>query len=198
MEQLSDIVSIMRKTLTYDELYDLSTLCSGHFINYLSPIMRRTTDVDEIRTLLQESESKKADDLYKAYLVTESLFNQVIPPLEMSITVYRGLEVDSVESIDFNPSNYIFTSIDRDIASTYAGSSCCILRITVSPGSVVIPIYPFCFTNERAVVLNRGGQLVVTNVAEEQRNLNYPGLGVMTVVDVTYLPRGSVDLRSLT
>lgn len=61
-----------------------------------------------------------------------------VPPITEPLVVWRGKQTDVIRS---EQPTVVSTSYNKDIAYKFAGTdSCCILKITVSPGTRLLPI----------------------------------------------------------
>lgn len=83
-----------------------------------------------------------------------------VPPLKEPIVVYRGKMYDIVDPIDYS---YVSTSFFVRPTLDFIGGNCCILQITVSPGSKIIPLATISdYKHEYEILLDRGGQFITT------------------------------------
>ena len=83
-----------------------------------------------------------------------------VPPLEDSITVYRGITKDFIPRKSF-----ISTSIDKDVAINFANDRtlCCLLIIHIPPGEKILPLYTISANkHEKEVLLNTNLKFYVT------------------------------------
>lgn len=115
----------------------------------------------------------------------EDIF-QSIPPLEKPLTVYRGVVIPSEEKLDTYDGAYISTTTDKYMAQRFIEgiSDCCILQITVSPGSKVLPLIDQSLIFEESeVILYRKGELMVTG-------------RISNTIFATYLPKPVVKVVS--
>lgn len=105
------------------------------------------------------------------------------PPVTTPFMVYRG--IDSDEFIrDIRA--FVSTSLDVEEATRRAGRRCCLLRITVMPGSRVLPIESVSeHADEAEVLLPRVGRFEVTSESQQ---------GNLTVYDLAYIPEFSVPV----
>lgn len=93
----------------------------------------------------------------------EELFRE-IPPLEEPLVVYRGTGFDYV--IPQN-AGYVSTTLFGRYAHYWAGKNCCVVKITVSPGSKVVPIQVYSKerqlgVDEFEILLARNGNYIET------------------------------------
>ena len=112
---------------------------------------------------------------------------KAVPPLTEPLVVYRGKQKDEVSKVD--PS-FVSTSLFSEVTKTFTGVGCCILKITVSPGSKVLPIYDLSrLRSEYEILLDRGGHFVVTG-SEIIRDITaiIEG-GDMKTIYVMYIPK---------
>lgn len=66
----------------------------------------------------------------------DELFENV-PPIDQTQIVYRGISTYfPLESIK----SFISTSLSFDVATSFSGKYCCLLYITLSPGSKILPL----------------------------------------------------------
>lgn len=109
----------------------------------------------------------------------DKAFNNV-PVLEDALTVYKGKSSETV----YSDKSFISTSTSIMGASRFSGRSCCILQITVSPGSRVLPLRTISeIPDEEEVLLDRNGHLVVTGSTVDRTNFSN-----MKIIFVTYSP----------
>jgi len=103
-----------------------------------------------------------------------------IPSLKDPITVWRGMSAD----YKYNSNMFTSTSIDVGVARRFTYKNCCLYKITVSPGSKVIPVWPCSYMmDEREVLLDMGGIMLVTS--------EYIGKSGIKVITCTYSPGSS-------
>lgn len=112
---------------------------------------------------------------------------KAVPPLTEPLVVYRGKKQDEVREVD--PS-FVSTSLFSDVTLIFTGVGCCVLKITVSPGSKVLPIYDLSkVRHEFEILLDRGGQFIVTG-SEINRYISgaVESKSIKTIF-VTYTPK---------
>ena len=119
----------------------------------------------------------------------------LVPPIETSLTVYRGVAVDSQDDIDLDNSGFISTTYDKEISTRFSGSPCCVLVLTIPVGSKVLFVESISsFPEEKEIVLDRSGSFVVTGV-----KLPNKLRGGYVEIFASYIPKKSItDLTSLT
>jgi hypothetical protein len=108
------------------------------------------------------------------------------PPLQEPIVVYKGIDTDNVYSDDA----FVSTSSEYNVAATSFSDKkeCCVIQITVSPGSLVLPLMSVSREpEENEVLLDRGGTLLVTGSTIRT---------TMKVIFATYTPKNSVKVTS--
>jgi hypothetical protein len=95
---------------------------------------------------------------YKDKIILDEIFEN-IPPIEKEFIVLRG---QTKEPILYGRS-YVSTTMDINMAKKFINTrnNCCLLRITIKPGTKVIPLFPFSmFKEELEILLNKTGHLV--------------------------------------
>ena len=113
---------------------------------------------------------------------------QGAPPLEKPLTVYRGKSSDRMRPRD---EGFVSTSLLRSRALNFAGPECCVLEITVPPGSKVLPVAFISFaSDELEIILNRGGKFIVSGTKIDREK-------GMKIIYVSYIPMKSQESRSL-
>ena len=121
-----------------------------------------------------------------------------VPPITKPVTLYRGVKFFP----DIDVRTFMSTSYDVNVTSRFVGGPsinkiCCLLRITASPGTQILPIdslsrIPF----EKEVILARTGDLLLTNARLEPYEKVYGESGTVKksiteeilVYDLVYLP----------
>lgn len=96
-----------------------------------------------------------------------------IPPLEKSITTYRGVYVGNSKVI--NDPAFISTTLDKNYANEIVqqeyddlyrnsgNTKCCVLEIHVPAGSKVLPLFMFSeFPFQKEILLDRNGNFIKT------------------------------------
>lgn len=112
------------------------------------------------------------------------------PKLTKPVTVYRGLDLKSPDSIEFSTNSFISTT--SDIESTYSFTSsannCCILKINVTSGSKVLPLKSLSTVrHEDEILLDRFGIIHATNKYDKNK---------FTFIDCVYIPEDSFEIKS--
>ena len=107
-----------------------------------------------------------------------------VPPLTSPIQTYRGLEQEYQ-----NVPSFVSSSMDLETAEDFSTAECCILSLTIPPGSKVLPMYVISeVRHEQEILLPPEGSYQVTNVRTVHLRKTY---------DVTYLPQATVPLESV-
>lgn len=108
----------------------------------------------------------------------------LVPPINGSITVYKGKNSSSV----YPDKSFISTSISYEQALKFAGKDCCILEITVSAGSKILPLFTVSRElEENEILLDRDGILSVTGSSIKSLNNRE-----IKIIYVTYMPKTSI------
>lgn len=107
---------------------------------------------------------KKLNEIEKEIVLSLRSVFSTIPPLEQSITVYRGIRSETVE-LDRLSCQFISTSFDERIARLeFRGIECCLITITIPAGAKVIPIKDFSeISYELEVLLPENGQWTIVD-----------------------------------
>lgn len=113
----------------------------------------------------------------------DSAFESV-PPLEEPIIVYKGKGSDNV----YSDKSFVSTTLNYESSKRFSGSECCVLQITVSAGSRVLPLRTISeMPDEEEVLLNRGDIAIVTGNAIKDR---------MKIIFTTYCPKDSKPVHT--
>ena len=112
---------------------------------------------------------------------------KAVPPLTEPLVVYRGKKQDEVNKTDLS---FVSTSLSVKVATAFAEAGCCVLQITVSPSSKVLPIYDLSNEPlEYEILLDRGGQFIITG-SEIVRDISSARYGKdMKIIYVSYVPK---------
>jgi hypothetical protein len=107
------------------------------------------------------------------------------PEFEDTITVYRGVKGEYKPSLI----SYISTTTtDIDTALSFSGTQCCLLKITIPPGSKILPIYDISdFKQEFEILIDRTGQYIITSI---EKPYDYPKM-----YNIVYIPPTSVKIE---
>ena len=99
-----------------------------------------------------------------------------VPPFEKSIVVYRGVTHTSQIVSD---KSFMSTTTSYNVAAGF--SECCIMKITISAGSKILPLYYISSQeDELEILLNRDQLLVITHKNTDKNNKE--------IFHVNYLP----------
>lgn len=101
--------------------------------------------------------------------------------LENPIVVFKGKHSSRV----YSDRSFVSTSLSYEVAKEkFAGEECCVVEITVSPGSKVLPLRTISEKpEEEEVLLDRDGIMMVTG--------NKLGKDNMKIIYATYSPEES-------
>lgn len=107
------------------------------------------------------------------------------PELKEAVTVYRGIL--SSEFV-YSDKTFTSTSLSKKIANIFTGKTCCLLEITATPGSKILPIYYISsLIGESEVLLDRNANLTVTGVDIEDD---------LQIIKCVYTPKISVETNN--
>jgi hypothetical protein len=108
------------------------------------------------------------------------------PPLETPIVVYKGKGSERV----YSDKAFVSTTLDYNKTKRFSGKNCCVIQITVSPGSKAIPLRGVSREpDEEEVLLDRGGILLVTGSRINDNDR-------MKIIFATYSPQQSKLVRN--
>jgi hypothetical protein len=115
-----------------------------------------------------------------------SLAFQGVPPLTNPITVYKGKRSDNIYQVD---KAFASTSLTIRGTQDFRGGKCCILQITVPPGSKVLPLESISDNkSEDEILLDRNGEYTVTGSDIRAITDQYGRQNDMKFIYVTYNP----------
>jgi hypothetical protein len=88
------------------------------------------------------------------------------PPLRQPMTLYRGSSTNYIDKElhgkPFVHSGYISASVDNNVASRFRGSNCCLMVLTLLPGTRVLPMSGISrFNNEHEFLINTDSKLLI-------------------------------------
>lgn len=156
-----------------DEIKKSLTWYTGGGFDKFNENMRKETKLSPI----QKNNLQKIDT---AFLGVQALTN--------AITVFKGTNSSNV----YSDKSFISTSRDYKIAQdNFGGTNSVIWRITVSPGSKVLPLESISkYVEENEILLDRNGILVVTgtHITKHQQKIIY----------VTYNPPNTLVVKNIT
>lgn len=175
----SRLLSILTPQITY--LNNLSDFQKRAIVDYTeSPAINKL--LRNIDTLTRDFKllKKNIDDVFK-----------YIPPLEKSITVYRGIKFKSTLDFtaDLNDFGFISTTYDKPIAFEFLDDyKCCLLEITLEPGTKVIPLESFSkYPEEKELLLPPGKFSLLRSI-----NTTYFDKPI-TINKVKYIPEEKIE-----
>lgn len=116
---------------------------------------------ERINKKLRDSRTGDLTQIERSIVVNLDRAFEAVPPLEEPMTVYRGIRSNSFELI----SSFVSTSKNKKQALDFVkGGKCCLLNITVSPGTKILPVDVISDSpSEEEVLLSRDTQFVITN-----------------------------------
>lgn len=156
------------RKLTNDEKNSLNWYTGGNYDKF-NEAMRSGKELSKI----QIDNKKNIDSSFIA-----------VPPLESSIIVYKGKSSERI----YSDKSFMSTTLLYEQTKRFTGNECCVVQITVSPGSKVLPIRSISREpDEEEVLLDRDGIMIVTG-----NSINRHG---MKVVFATYCPRDSKSIK---
>jgi hypothetical protein len=150
-------------------------------------------DYVEFNTALRKG-LKFKEKIYKQWLKNLDLAFARIPQLEQPLIVYKGKKSEKV----YSDKSFVSTSLQFDIAMNFANKirgtdlHCCVVEITVSPGSKILPIfYGSEYPEEQEILLDRNGEMFVTgSTIEKVRGKK------VKIIFATYMPSKSKKAKS--
>ena len=145
-----------------------------HFLAHLNPKERQVIDIysggdfEEIQLAVRTG--KYPDKEVKEIVdILDDIFERV-PPLEHTIIVYRGIK----EKFRELPASYLSTSWDLNQANEFMRGKCCLLEITLSAGTKLLPIQSASSsTYEKEILVSRFGHLKLTHQFDFKYHLTY-------------------------
>lgn len=162
------------------------------YVSSLSPVIQNSitwytgSGYEDFNTKLRKGE-KLDYEQQKHFLNLVEAFKNV-PLTTESITVYKGKKSENLYNID---SAFISTSINIKGTKDFRGNSCCLMVITVPPGSKILPIKKLSDAKyEDEILLDRNGKLVLT--AQKPPTV-YDGYDLKTFY-ITYLPSTAKEI----
>lgn len=103
------------------------------------------------------------------------LFNlfERMPQVDTPITVYRGLDSENYKNQDYYADKgFISTSLDFTVSQRFYKDNGCIMKITINPGSKILPIYKLsAIQNEKEILLNPNGIFKITGSEINSQNI---------------------------
>ena len=174
------------------EIYDTILLTQEGFVQSLSPDRIRSLRYytgGDLNTGLRKGISKYMGQNHIDNI--DSVFND-IPPIDNALTVFRGLQATEAD-LRKTDKGYVSASLLKSVAMKFTGKTCCVLQITLSPNTKIIPLHTISdISEEQEILLERNGTFIVTGSAFGSITEN----NIKTMF-VTYIPERSVELREL-
>lgn len=163
------------------------------FLNSLSDFQKKAlvdyTESPAINKLLRDINTLTRD--FKLLKKNIDRIFRYIPPIDSTITVYRGVKFSSRSDFnsELNDFGFVSTTYDKTIAFEFLDDyPCCLLEITVSPGTKVIPLEPFSkYPEESELLLPPGKFSLIRSI-----NTTYFGKSI-TVNKVKYIPEENIE-----
>ena len=132
------------------------------------------------KSILKQSEKQIADNIDAIFDLTS--------PLLFPVTLYRGIR--DPKEVKTN-SGFISTSYDISSAKEFTRRNCCLIIISVPPGSKILFIESVSeLPDEKEVLLDRNGDFNITLVKETRM------LYGVDEIYVSYIPHSSVQVKS--
>lgn len=140
--------------------------------------------VNKKRSKLSEEDIEEIDD----YLPTLLNLFEVVKPIEDTITVYRGVDVNNTDEIKTFKKGITSTSYSIENALNFVENNCCILKITIPSGSKILDIGNVSyFPEEEEVLINNAfGTLKIIDFSKYKNKID--------VVNVVYIPHDTMML----
>jgi hypothetical protein len=112
------------------------------------------------------------------------------PVIGEPMILYRGVDLDKPGELKIYNKGFISTSLNKQMALIFSNikKGCCLVKILVSPGSKILSLVSLSEVPDEAELLLSAakGEFKVTSVGMDVNN--------MTLINVTYIPKGSVKL----
>ena len=116
--------------------------------------------------------------------VLDELFSLVKTTVQ-PIVVYKGIRTEEYES----DKSFISTTPNEFEAYEFTKGNCCLLQITISPGSKVLYLENMSeFKHEKEILLNRDCKIFITG-----RQTEFP----KSKIFATYMPKSSIGIHSI-
>lgn len=183
--------------------YNKELIIQSRLLSYLSPQLSYLNTLSEFqrKALIDYTESpainkylRDIDTLTRDFKLLKKNLDYVfkyIPPLDHSITLYRGIKFSSRSDFntELNDFGFISTTYDKPIAFEFLEDyQCCLLEITLEPGTKVIPLESFSkYPEEREILLPPGKFSLIRST-----NTTYFGKPI-TINKVRYIPEEKIE-----
>lgn len=123
--------------------------------------------------------------------LTSVFFN--IPPIDNPLVVYRGVTSESYVN---DSSSYLSTSLNRDCVTGFLSSvNRIIMKITITPGVRVLPLYILSSYNEKEILIDRDQKWDISSVTMEDINWKDAYKEKTKVYHITISPTTSISLK---
>jgi hypothetical protein len=118
-------------------------------------------------TTIEESDDEIID--YGPDIETLDRVLSGVPPITRPVTLYRGVSgFPDIDVKTFMSTSYDVRKTDNFTGGRLRGKICCLLRITASAGSKILPIMDISYyPGEKEVLLARTGDFILTNAGYE-------------------------------
>jgi len=128
----------------------------------------------------EELPDKVVDDYEKVLKSIDEAFRKA-PQIKDSLTVYRGVEE---EGYILNNESFISTSLEQKVAKEFA--KCCLLKITLSSGCKVLPLYSISeHKDEKEILIDRDSMFILTKKDT---------FTSIKIFEITVVPKTSVSI----
>lgn len=177
------MASLSFVSLEYKKYFDHVKMLDEPIIK--SIMWYTSSEYEDFNKALREEKLTSSQKLHLKHI---DLAFESCPPLTLPIIVYRGLKLDNPETYSNYDRAFVSTTRDYNVTSEFRNARCCVLQITISPGSKVLFIEEISENpSEKEVLLNRNGKFIVTGTAIKNN---------MKIIFVTYTPMGSIPVKN--
>ena len=151
------------------------------------------TEYGKINRTLREKIQNPGSFYVKHIKNLDKAFSDV-PPLTETVVLYRGQKDEPI-----NSDSYTSTSSDKSVALRFTTADCCLYRITILPGTRVLPLRnrSSLISSEFEYLIERGNPIKVTNLTKQEIATS-EGTKEINVMDVFIEPRNSVPIEIFT
>jgi hypothetical protein len=147
---------------------------------------------EEINSAMRSITTPNPEVVKRINHLNEAL--QGVPPLQHSVTLYRGQKGD-LKSV-FDTTSFTSTSHDIDAVIDFVGTNSCLYVFEVQPGSQILPLFTeSCHPSEFEVLLKPAG--ILANTYNITTNVEFRRFEARTLYTyhLTYLPPLSHVIR---
>lgn len=163
---------------------------ASNFPEELKKALNRYTDEDFYsnfnRRLRNDQElTEEQSSVYKNL----SIAFDISPPIEESITVYRGINKNNPSELKFFEKGFVSTTKSSEIAlTTFGGDDCCLMVITVVAGSKAIDLSSISLYSEQEILINE--ELGDFSLIGQEYSKNND----ITQVYMSYVPKQAIKI----